>query len=114
MLLGLKPIMIRYIKEITTLDTKQTYRWINNEPEGDIPQLIEIRLQHRFVDRNGIVRSTEFQIDTVYIERSTLEKSGLLSKVDDKGNRDRSYVVEETVEDLIVRLLTMLGVKFNE
>ena len=90
------------IVRITTDDTHKTYEF----PNDDNPQLWQVNLQMEALNPFGNAHPNYTQ-KTVYIERETLEKAGLVpfSKPEDKKRQPT-----ETAEDLILRLLEMCEV----
>lgn len=96
---------IKNIVRITTNDTKKTYELPSEE---DTPNLWRVQLTIQSVDRHGRIDSSgyDYPKGTVFVERETLEGAGVLPKPMDTPVKERP---EETVEDLIIRLLEHLG-----
>jgi hypothetical protein len=97
----------RFVR-ITTSDTEKTYQF----PPGNAPQppdLWEVTLTIKSIDKQGWVSTSsvyEWPKGTVHLERETLENAGVLPKPMDTPTKEEP---EETVEDLILRLLEHVG-----
>ncbi len=91
------------IVRITTDDTGKTYEF----PGEGNPQIWQVNLQMEALNQLGNAHPTCTE-KTVYIERETLEKAGLVPFTNTKP--DVRYEPTETAEDLIIRLLEMCEV----
>jgi cytochrome oxidase assembly protein ShyY1 len=102
------------IKRITTDDTKKTYEFVNQKPTGDFPQLWRMEVYISALEKSGqyIPRTVTTPFRVLIVERQTLVDRGFLppSTSDDKPPEKPS----ETLEDLILRLLDMVGVRPND
>lgn len=90
---------------ITTSDTKKTYEYPSKK---DSPQLWEVKMEIHCVDNYGNSFSSCSRVDNIFLERETLEQHGLLP-----GNIKKDTAPNTpspTVEDLILRLLELVGV----
>jgi hypothetical protein len=105
---------VRRYTEITTVDTKQTYRFDGEKNQN--PQLWAIVLETNPVDaKTGYDRPSQLggnRKATVYVERQTLVNTGLLPE----ATQDNPVTEEtkETVEDLILRIVDMLGIQVGD
>ena len=94
--------------EITTHDTKKTYRF---PPEEGVvnPQLWETRIQIRCLGTFGMGSPSWSSAESIHLERSTLERVGLLPKPRDEQILQVN-VKKKTPEDLLLELLETVGV----
>ncbi len=97
--------MKRVYTEITTADTKKTY--VMDKKYGINPQLWEASISIKHVSDNGYTDSYISRTESIYLERETLEKAGLLPFTVDRDQPKPETV--ETAEDLIIRLLNHVG-----
>ena len=93
------------VVRITTEDTKKTYEF----PGLDNPQLWAVTLQIKCVDGGGFAHFSSPSFCTeriIHVERETLANAGLIGRPVEKEDKP----LEETAEDLILRLLEHVGV----
>jgi hypothetical protein len=100
------------IVEITTHDTKKLYRF-NGSPAPTRPQIWRVNLSIGCVYNTGHTSSMVTSLPSstkcsVYLERATLERHGLLPVIDTKV--EEKSVQPLTAEDLILQLLELVGV----
>jgi hypothetical protein len=105
--------MKKTITYITTADTKKTYEFPDEEAKN--PEIVEIKLFLGFAkEDSGYVRTSsysypEYPKAIIYVERQTLENAGILP-LGDYASQSEKEEPTETPEDLILRLLEMVGV----
>lgn len=98
--------MRQSIVRITTHDTKKTYEYGADVDDAGRPQVWEATLKLKCVDVNG--RTDQYgKSATVYLERSTLERHKLVPQPKDAKPQPEPT---ETPEDLLLRLLEVVGV----
>jgi hypothetical protein len=102
------------IRRITTDDTKKTYEFVNQKPTGDFPQLWRMEVSVSAFEKSGQYVNRGYPIPSriLIVERQTLVDRGLIPPhtTDTKPPENPP----ETLEDLILRLLDMVGVRPNE
>ena len=95
------------IVRITTSDTKKTYEY----PSTGNPQLFEISMRIRPIHASGAATKS-FQYEHIhhgmYVELETLLAAGMTSYA--RKPKESDPPATETPEDLILRLLEVVGV----
>ena len=97
--------MKRTVTFITTADTFQVFSFPPNEGEEN-PELWEAELTISYVDPRTGYSNRHGTKGSAYITRRTLELAGCLGT----GKPKEEDPPVETVEDLIIRLLSCVGV----
>jgi len=98
--------MKQQIVRITTADTKKTYEFPPKAPFVN-PDIWEVSLMLRGVGNDGQTKYGFVQqsASKIFVELSTLQAAG----VTPRNCKEVSEKQEETVEDLIIRLLEHVG-----
>jgi hypothetical protein len=103
--MGLKKVV-----RIETYDTKKTYEFISGQKDEN-PDLWEVGIFVSKVRSDGSIDgglyNKPYPKKVIYLERETLEKSGLIPG---KRRNEPKPEPTETVEDLILRLLEYVGI----
>jgi len=93
------------VVRITTEDTKKMYEF----PSETSPEIWAVNIRIERLNLNGIVcfnAASYYSEKVIHVEERTLQNAGLIGRPSDKKDEP----IEETPEDLILRLLEHVGV----
>lgn len=99
----------QHIIRIMTDDTKKTYEFVDGHAAEGTPQLHKLEVRIMSGNGQGNFYDNRFVAANLYVEHETLVNVGRF-KPADKSRPE----ITETIEDLVLRLLDMVGVRPQE
>lgn len=96
----------QHIIRITTDDTKKTYEFVDGQAAEGTPQLYRLEVKILSGNGHGVFYADNYTSAIVHVEHETLVKCGRFKPV----NKSEPVEVTETLEDLVLHLLNMVGV----
>lgn len=100
----------QHIIRITTNDTKKTYEFIDGQSVEGTPELYRLEVKILSGNGNGNFYANPYTAVSLHVEHETLVKAGHFKPAD----KSKLVEVTETLEDLVLRLLNMVGVRPQE